>query len=54
MREAIISNKELSLRLEALENKYDEQFSVVFTAIKELIDAPSPRQNTVGFPIPKS
>jgi hypothetical protein len=36
LREMIASNKELAKRLDELESKYDEQFKVVFDAIREI------------------
>ena len=36
------SNRDLARKIEALEKKYDEQFAVVFEAIKELITPASP------------
>jgi hypothetical protein len=37
LRRLMDSNRQLSRRIEALESKYDEQFAVVFDAIKRLI-----------------
>ena len=37
LRRLMDSNRELARKIEALEEKYDEQFSVVFDAIKRLI-----------------
>lgn len=37
LRRLMDSNRQLSGRIEALESKYDEQFAVVFDAIKRLI-----------------
>ena len=31
------SNRDLARKIEAMENKYDEQFAVVFKAIKKLV-----------------
>jgi hypothetical protein len=31
------SNRELALKIEAMEKRYDEQFAVVFDAIKRLV-----------------
>jgi ORF6N domain len=36
-------------KIDALENKYDEQFAVVFAAIKELITPPAPTRKQIGF-----
>jgi hypothetical protein len=43
------SNRDLARKIEALEKKYDEQFAVVFEAIKELITPPSPSKKRIGF-----
>lgn len=41
---------ELSRRLDALESKYDEQFKVVFDAIRELMTPPAPpSKRGIGF-----
>ena len=37
LRRLMDSNRELAQRIEALEKKYDKQFSVVFEAIKKLV-----------------
>lgn len=37
LRRLMDSNRDLARKIEALENKYDEQFAVVFDAIKQLI-----------------
>lgn len=42
LRQMLASNAGLAKKLEALEAKYDEQFKVVFDAIRELMDKPSP------------
>jgi hypothetical protein len=49
LREIIASNKELSKRLDELEKKYDEQFKVVFDAIRELMQPPDPKKRKIGF-----
>lgn len=41
MRGLLESHKELSLKLSALETKYDSQFKVVFDAIRELMEKPA-------------
>ena len=38
MREIALSHKDLRLKVEELEKKYDQQFQVVFKAIKLLLD----------------
>lgn len=49
LRRLIESNRELGRKIEALEQKYDEQFAVVFAAIKELIAPPTPQRKQIGF-----
>jgi len=39
LREILLTNKELSKKLAELEAKYDKQFSVVFQALRELMQA---------------
>jgi hypothetical protein len=40
MRRMVIDHKDLSQRLDALEAKYDDQFRVVFEAIRQLMEPP--------------
>ena len=49
LRRLMGSNRNLARKIEALEKKYDEQFTVVFEAIKELIAPPSPPKKRIGF-----
>ena len=49
LRRLMDSNRDLARKIEALEKKYDEQFAVVFEAIKELITPPSPPKKRIGF-----
>lgn len=49
LREMIASNKELAKRLDELESKYDEQFKVVFDAIRELMIPAEPKKRRIGF-----
>ena len=49
LRQLLQSNAELAARLDALEEKYDGQFRIVFDAIRELM-APPPREaREIGF-----
>jgi hypothetical protein len=47
------SNKLLAVKIESLEKKYDEQFRVVFEAIKQLIagdtDSRKRKSRSIGF-----
>jgi hypothetical protein len=52
LRRLTLSVKELSTKVEALEQKYDGQFGMVFEAIKELMTASPPppeEEGTIGF-----
>jgi hypothetical protein len=49
LREMLSSNAELSRKLEALEQKYDVQFKVVFNAIRELMSPPVKPKREIGF-----
>jgi hypothetical protein len=48
LREVIASHKELVKRLDELEGRYDEQFKVVFDAIRQLMAPPEPKRK-IGF-----
>lgn len=49
LRKMASSHAELAKRLDALENKYDVQFKVVFDAIRQLMEPPAPKRKQVGF-----
>ena len=49
LRQMLASNEELSQRLNELEQKYDEQFRVVFDAIRQLMVQPEPPRRRLGF-----
>lgn len=49
LRRLMESNRDLARKIDALEKKYDEQFGVVFAAIKELISPPTPIRKQIGF-----
>lgn len=49
LRKLIDSNKELAHKIEKLEAKYDEQFKIVFDAIKELIREEEKPKRKIGF-----
>ena len=49
LRHMIASNSELAKRLDALEAKYDEQFTEVFAAIRDLMIARSSAKRRIGF-----
>jgi hypothetical protein len=49
LRGMISSHKELLRKLEEMEKKYDEQFQVVFEAIRQLMAPPDPPRKRIGF-----
>ena len=49
LRQMLESNEELSRRLDDLESNYDEQFRMVFEAIRELMIPPEPEKRPIGF-----
>ena len=49
LREMLAAHKELARRLEALEQKYDRQFKVVFDAIRKLMTPPQRQVPRMGF-----
>jgi len=49
IRRMIESNKELAKKLSLLEKKYDQQFKVVFAALKELITQERLPKREIGF-----
>jgi hypothetical protein len=51
LRRLMDSNRELARRIEAMEEKYDEQFAVVFDAIKKLIAEDDARKTRPKRPI---
>ena len=49
LRRMLASNAELARKLEELEKKYDEQFQVVFEAIRLLMTPPERERKKIGF-----
>jgi hypothetical protein len=49
LRRMLGANDELARKLDALEQKYDGQFRVVFQAIRELMAPARRTQRTIGF-----
>lgn len=49
MRRMLAENEELRQKIEALEQKYDEQFEMVFQAIKEILFEEKGPQKKIGF-----
>jgi hypothetical protein len=49
LRQMLASNADLARKLAALEKKYDEQFKVVFGAIRQLMAPEPPKRREIGF-----
>jgi len=49
LRQMLFSNAELGRKLNELERKYDEQFKVVFVAIRQLMMPPESKRKQIGF-----
>jgi hypothetical protein len=52
LRQLVTSNLELSDKLNELERRYDQQFKVVFAAIRELMTKPEPKRKEISFRSP--
>jgi hypothetical protein len=51
LRQMLATHKDLKRKLEAMEEKYDEQFRIVFEAIKQLLEADDKPKKKIGFTI---
>jgi len=51
LRKLLASNAELAERLESLEEKYDDQFRVVFDAIRQLMSSDEVEKESIGFKV---
>jgi len=49
LRRMLASNADLARKLDALEKKYDAQFSIIFDAIRELMKPPESKKRPIGF-----
>ncbi len=49
LRRLMESNADLARKIDGLEKKYDEQFAVVFEAIKQLVAPAAPVRKQIGF-----
>lgn len=49
IREMLQTHKELWRKIEEMEKKYDQQFRVVFRALKELLEPPAKLKSKIGF-----
>ncbi len=51
LRRILASHADLAERLESLEEKYDDQFRVVFDAIRQLMSSDEVEKETIGFKV---
>lgn len=49
LRQLLATHKDLARKLAAMEKKYDEQFRVVFAAIRQLLTPPEKPKRPIGF-----
>ena len=49
MRQMLATHKDLKMKIEDMESKYDEQFQVVFEAIRQLLEADEKPKRKIGF-----
>lgn len=49
LRQLMIEHHDLRRKIEEMEKKYDDQFKVVFRAIKELLNPPPKSKGSIGF-----
>ncbi len=49
LRQVLNSSAEFARKLEHLEKKYDQQFKIVFDAIRQLMIPPPPKRKPIGF-----
>ena len=49
LRQMYISHKDLKRKIAAMERKYDEQFQIVFEAIKQLIEEDEKPKKKIGY-----
>jgi hypothetical protein len=49
LRQIFQTHEDLACKLDALEKKYDAQFSAVFEVIRQLMAPPKPKKKQVGF-----
>ena len=51
IRQMLSAHKDLERRFDALEERYDEQFKVVFDAIRALMERPEKSRKPIGFEV---
>lgn len=51
LREMIVSNEEMKMKLDLLERRYDEQFSIIFDALRRMMVESEEQKPLIGFNI---
>jgi hypothetical protein len=51
LRQMLESHVKLAQKLAELENRYDEQFRIVFEVLNELMMPPEPKRKQIGFSV---
>jgi hypothetical protein len=51
MREYLDQNKDLKKKLDNLESKYDQQFKIVFDALRQILEQENKPRNRIGYKI---
>jgi cell division septum initiation protein DivIVA len=51
LRKMLSTNEDLRQKIESMEKKYDEQFQIVFEAIKQLIETDEKPKKKIGFTV---
>jgi len=51
LRQMLSTHKDLKKKIEAMERKYDQQFQVVFEAIKQLLETEAKPKKKIGFTV---
>ena len=54
LREVLATHKDLVLKLQELEKKYDTQFQIVFDAIRQILTPPEKPKRGIGFHVKES
>ena len=49
LREMLLTHKDLQRKIEEMEKKYDQQFKIVFDAIRQLLAPPVKPRRKIGF-----
>ncbi len=49
LREIVLTHKDLQRKIDAMERKYDQQFKVVFDAMRKLLEPPPKPKRVIGF-----